>query len=82
MSALERLSSGLAHLEPAGAGPSGLSWPELSLVFFLALFVGLVIRLVLSRSKRWERHARIPLDDQNPVDERGTTAKEGPQHHA
>jgi cbb3-type cytochrome oxidase subunit 3 len=41
----------------------GMSMPELALLFFFSLFVGLVIWLAFSRSKRWERIARIPLNE-------------------
>jgi hypothetical protein len=41
----------------------GMSMPELSLIFFMVLFAGLVLRLALSRTKRWEQDARIPLDE-------------------
>lgn len=49
---------------------AALSWPELSLVFFIALFAAIVLRLVFSRSTRWQQDARIPLDDTKPVDDR------------
>jgi hypothetical protein len=49
---------------------AGFSWPELSLIFFLTLFAAIVLRLVFSRSKRWQQDARIPLDDTTPVDDR------------
>jgi hypothetical protein len=55
---------------PAVLGLTGLSWPELSLIFFLGLFIAIVVRLVLSRSQRWQRDARMPLDDNIPVDDR------------
>ncbi|MEY4118101.1 MAG: hypothetical protein RLZZ116_1429 [Planctomycetota bacterium] len=42
----------------------GMSMPELSLIFFMTLFVVLVLRLVFSRSDRWQKDARIPLDEQ------------------
>ena len=42
----------------------GMSMPELSLIFFMTLFVVLVLRLVFSRSERWQKDARIPLDEQ------------------
>lgn len=60
------------------------SWPELSLIFFLALFVAIVLRLVFSRSKRWQQDARIPLDDTTPVDDRTrpAAAKDGAKNHA
>jgi hypothetical protein len=58
------------------SGLLGMSWPELSLIFFLALFIGMVVRLVLSRSTRWARDARMPLDDLNPQDDR-TRSKPG-----
>ena len=56
---------------------AGLSWPELSLIFFLGLFVAIVVRLVLSRSQRWQRDARMPLDDNTPVDDRTRRAEAG-----
>jgi len=40
-----------------------MSMPELSLLFFMGVFVALVVYLAVSRSKRWERIARIPLED-------------------
>ena len=36
---------------------------ELSLLFFLALFLGIVARLIFSRSTRWKEDAQIPLED-------------------
>ncbi len=41
----------------------------LALLFFLALFIGLVLWLSLSRSDRWKRDADIPLQD-DPVEPR------------
>jgi cbb3-type cytochrome oxidase subunit 3 len=41
----------------------GMSAPELSLLFFFGVFIGMVVWLVLSKSSRWRRDARIPLDD-------------------
>jgi uncharacterized membrane-anchored protein len=41
----------------------------LALLFFLALFIGLVLWLSLSKSDRWKRDADIPLHDE-PVDPR------------
>lgn len=72
----------MTRLAPAMLGE--LSWPEISLLFFLALFVALVLRLVLSRSARWKSDARIPLDDEKPVERRracGDAQKEA-KHHA
>jgi hypothetical protein len=40
-----------------------MSMPELSLLFFMGVFVALVVYLAVSRAKRWERIARIPLED-------------------
>ena len=36
----------------------------LALLFFLALFIGLVLWLSLSKSDRWKRDADIPLHDE------------------
>jgi hypothetical protein len=41
-----------------------MTMPEISLIFFMTLFVVLVLRLVFSRSERWQKDARIPLDEQ------------------
>ena len=46
-----------------------MSMPEISLIFFMGMFVVLVVGLVLSRSQRWARIARIPLEER-PIDER------------
>lgn len=43
---------------------------EAVLVFFVVLFVGIALRLVLSRSRRYERAAQIPLHDDKVVTER------------
>lgn len=61
-----------------------LSWPEISLIFFLVLFVAIVLRLVFSRSARWQQDARIPLDDNTPVDDRTRRAgtQDGAKPHA
>ena len=61
-----------------------LSWPEISLIFFLGLFIAIVVRLALSRSRRWQQDARIPLDDNTPVDDRSRRgdAKDGANRHA
>ena len=40
-----------------------MSMPEIALIFFMSVFIILVIRLAVSRSSRWESHARIPLDE-------------------
>jgi hypothetical protein len=37
--------------------------PIVSLLFFLALFVGVVLWLLLGSKARWEADSRIPLDD-------------------
>jgi cbb3-type cytochrome oxidase subunit 3 len=37
--------------------------PIVSLIFFLALFLGVVLWLLLTKRSRWEADARIPLDD-------------------
>lgn len=34
---------------------------EFSLFFFIALFLGIVARLVFSRPQRWKEDAQIPL---------------------
>lgn len=43
-----------------------------SLLFFFALFVGILVWImVVARTGRWTRDARMPLDDHNPVEPRG-----------
>lgn len=49
----------------------GLSTPEISLIFFMSMFVVLVLRLVFSRAERWQKDARIPLSE-TPVEDSGT----------
>lgn len=41
----------------------------IALVFFLALFLGIVLWLIFSNSARWQRDAEIPLQD-DPVEPR------------
>lgn len=45
-----------------------MSMPEISLIFFMSMFLLLVLRLVFSRSGRWERDARIPLRESVTTD--------------
>jgi cbb3-type cytochrome oxidase subunit 3 len=54
----------------------GMSAPELSLLFFFGVFIGMVVWLLLSKSARWRRDARIPLDDL-PQDEIAATETPG-----
>ncbi len=42
---------------------ASITMVELSLLFFLVLFLGIVARLVFSRSQRWKEDAQIPLKD-------------------
>ena len=42
------------------------------LLFFVAVFVVILLRLVLSRSDRYRKAARIPLDDHEVVEPRRT----------
>lgn len=42
---------------------ASITMVELSLLFFLVLFLGIVARLVFSRSQRWKEDAQIPLND-------------------
>jgi len=37
--------------------------PIVSLIFFLGLFLGVVLWLLLGGKARWDADARIPLDD-------------------
>ena len=76
------MATALSVLPPATLAE--LSWPEISLIFFFGLFIAIVLRLVFSRSKRWQQDARIPLDDTKPVDDRTrrSDAQDGAKRHA
>ena len=50
---------------------------ELSLLFFLALFLGIVARLVFSRSQRWKEDAQIPLKDTIEMERDESSMSEG-----
>lgn len=53
---------------------TAFSMVEASLLVFIALFLGLLVRLFAFRSDRWKRDARIPLDDTHPSTEDRTDA--------
>jgi hypothetical protein len=38
-------------------------WPTVSLIVFMALFVGIVIYVFVVPKSAWNRDSRIPLDD-------------------
>lgn len=40
------------------------------LLFFVLLFVGILLKLILTKSERYRRIARIPLDETQVVDPR------------
>jgi len=40
---------------------ASITMVEFSLIFFIALFLAIVARLVFSRSQRWKEDAQIPL---------------------
>lgn len=48
----------------------GFSMPEISLLLFLGMFLGLLAWLFLFRRKGWDREASLPLDAAR--DEQGT----------
>lgn len=52
---------------------------EISLLFFFVLFLGIVARLVFSRSKRWKEDAQIPLHDTLAGEPKSSTESEGVQ---
>lgn len=46
-------------------------WSIVSLLFFFALFLGILVWIVVvGRTGRWRRDARMPLDDVHPVEPR------------
>jgi hypothetical protein len=44
-------------------------WPVLSLLMFLSLFVGVLLWLWIVPARRWQRDARMPLEEA-PVEAR------------
>ena len=40
-----------------------MSMPEIALIFFMGVFIAIVLRLAMTRSDRWAKDARIPLDE-------------------
>jgi len=51
----------------AEAESSGLGFVQAGLVIFFLVFVGIVAWVLMGRSGRFEKHARIPLEDE-PVE--------------
>ena len=56
---------------------ASITMVELSLIFFLALFLGIVARLVFSRSPRWKEDAQIPLKETVEMEGDATSMSEG-----
>ena len=45
-------------------GASGLAgYAEVALIIFFTVFMAVLLRVVLSRSRSWEAEANLPLDD-------------------
>jgi cbb3-type cytochrome oxidase subunit 3 len=40
-----------------------MAGPQIAMVIFLAVFLGVTWRLLRSSKERWEHAARLPLDD-------------------
>lgn len=56
---------------------ASITMVELSLLFFLVLFLGIVARLVFSRSQRWKEDAQIPLNDTIEMEGNESSMSEG-----
>lgn len=56
---------------------ASITMVELSLLFFLVLFLGIVARLVFSRSQRWKEDAQIPLKDTIEMEREEGSMSEG-----
>ena len=56
---------------------ASITMVELSLLFFLVLFLGIVARLVFSRSQRWKDDAQIPLKDTIEMEREEGSMSEG-----
>ncbi len=41
------------------------AWPSISLLIFMALFVGILVYVFVVPNSVWKKNARIPLDDSN-----------------
>jgi hypothetical protein len=62
------------------AGDPGIGFVEFSLIFFMVLFVAIVVRLALSRTDRWRKDARIPLEDMPATHPDRAGTAEGARH--
>jgi len=59
-----------ASADAAAPVSSGVGfWPTASMLFFIAVFLGVVAWLVFSKKERWARDASIPLSE-SPVEPR------------
>ena len=56
---------------------ASITMVELSLLFFLVLFLGIVARLIFSRSQRWKEDAQIPLNDTIEMERDESSMSEG-----
>ena len=56
---------------------ASITMVELSLLFFLVHFLGIVARLVFSRSQRWKEDAQIPLNDTIEMERDESSMSEG-----
>ena len=53
------------------------AWPEVALVIFFSVFVGIVVYVFFFRKKEsWEHQRHLPLDD-GPGDRDGAESKRG-----
>lgn len=58
----------------------GLSMPEISLLLFVGLFIGMLAWLFVFRRKGWEHEAGLPLDSERHGSQ-DTQAKKGADRH-
>jgi len=45
------------------AGADLTVWPQVALVLFFAIFLGIVVYLAVRGERSWDRMRRLPLDD-------------------
>lgn len=71
----------LAAAPPSGAEVAATEtsgygfWPTVSMLFFIAVFLGVVAWLIFSNKERWARDASIPLSEA-PVEPRSAARGE------
>jgi len=73
--------SAFIHLTDGHAASLALAslGPQIALVVFIVIFIGVIAWLWIVPKKRWNRDARLPIDDAPRAAERNETDR-GPDH--